>query len=84
MLATIKDSLFIDSSFFNNFLAKAMETFNNLQNRLPTINKSQEKLVPEKKWTNQIQNLLHICIFSNLVFVNISYKKQLKSDFQKT
>ena len=58
--------------------------YNYLQNKLPIKSKSYKKLVSEKDWINQKQNLSYIYIFSSLVLINISYKKQLKSDFWKT
>ena len=79
----MKNSLLIDSDFFNNFWAKVIETFNYLYNKLPIRRKSYGKLILEEAWTNWKQNLLHTCIFGSLVLVNILYKKRSKSDFWK-
>ena len=58
-----------------------METFNYLQNKLPTKSQSYEKLILKEAWTNQRQNFAHISIFGSLVFIDILHEKRSKSDF---
>lgn len=83
-LATMKDSLLIDSGLSNDFWAKAMEKSNYLRNRLPTKSRNHKELIPKEAWTNRRQNLAHVCIFGSLVLVNIPHEKRSKSDFRKT
>lgn len=63
ILATMKDSLLIDSGLPNNFWAEAMETANYLRNRLPTKSRNHGELIPEEAWTEKRQNLAHVRIF---------------------
>lgn len=51
MIVTMKDSMLIDSGLSNGFWAKAMETANYLQNRLPTRSKTYSEMIPEEAWT---------------------------------
>lgn len=51
-LATMEDSLLIDSGLPINFWAEAMDTFNYLQNRLPT-KRSDKSIIPEEAWTEE-------------------------------
>lgn len=82
-LATMKDSLLIDSDLPNDFWAEAMETANYLRNRLPTKSRSHGELVPEDEWTNRKQNLSHVRIFGSLVLVDIPNEKRSKRTSEK-
>lgn len=82
-LATMKDSLLIDSGLSVSFWAEAMDTANYLRNRLPTRRNS-ITVVPEEAWTNTRQNLEHIKIFGSRVSTFIPSEKRTKSDVRKT
>ena len=82
-LATMKDSLLIDSGFPDSFWAEAMETSNYLQNRLSTRSRNHGELILEETWTGKRQNLAHVRIFGSLVLVDIPPEKRSKSDFRK-
>lgn len=83
ILATMKDSLLIDSGLPVNFWAEAMDTANYLCNRLPT-RRNNITVVPEEAWTNIRQNLEHIRIFGSRVSTFIPSEKRTKSDIRKT
>lgn len=57
IIMTIKDLMFIDSGFSNNFWAEAIEIANYLRNKLPIRSKNHSKIIPEKSWTGKRQNL---------------------------
>lgn len=82
-IATMRDSLLIDSGLPNGFWADAMDTVNYPRNRLPTKCKYGE-IIPEEEWTSVIQNLSHLKIFGNVANVGIPKEKQLKADIAKT
>ena len=79
----MKDSMLIDTGLPNRFWAEAIEIANYLWNRLPTKTKSHGEVIPEEAYTNQQQDLLHVCIFENLALCNIPEEKRLKSDCQR-
>lgn len=74
-IVIMKDSLLMANGLPNNFWAKAIETSNYLQNRLLIRSQCHRELVPKEAWTNQRQSFAYICIFDNLVFINIPHKK---------
>ena len=82
-LATIKDSLLIDSGLPVNFWAEAMDTANYLRNRL-TKRREGPTFIPEEAWTNTRQNLGHVRIFGSRVSTFIPSEKRTKSDVQRT
>lgn len=81
-IATMKDSLLVDSGLPNNSWADAMNTANYLRNRLPT--KCKEEIIPEEAWTDQKQDLRHLRIFGSVANVGISKEKRSKSDIKRT
>ncbi len=82
-IVTTKDSMLIDSGLPNGFWAEAMQTANYLRNRLPTKTKSHGEVISEEAWTNQRQDLQHVCIFGSLALCNIPEEKRSKSDCQR-
>ena len=82
-LATMKDSLLIDSGLPVNFWTEAMDTANYLRNRLPT-RRSGPAFIPEEAWTSTRQNLEHLRIFGSSVSTLIPNEKRTKSDVRKT
>ena len=82
-LATMKDSLLIDSGLPVNFWVKAMDTANYFRNRLLTRCNS-VTFISEEAWTNTRQNLEYIKIFGSRVSTFIPSEKRTKSDVRKT
>lgn len=82
-IATMKDSLLIDSGLPVEFWADAMDTANYLRNRLPTRCQHGE-LILEEAWTEQPQDLSHLRIFGSLANVGIPKETRFKSDIKKT
>lgn len=58
-IATMKNSLLLDSGFPNDFWAEAMDTASYLRNRLSTRLQRGE-VIPEEAWTGRKQDLAHI------------------------
>lgn len=83
MLATIKDTLLIDSALLVNVWAKAIDIANYFYKKLPS-KLSGPVFISEKALTNTRQNLEHMRIFKNRVSIFIPSKKRLKSDVRKT
>ena len=52
IIMCMKNSMLIDSRLLNAFLAKAMETVNYLQNRLPTQS-THDKMILKETWRGQ-------------------------------
>lgn len=78
----MKNSLLIDNGFLLEFWAKAMDSANYLQNRLPT--KSQRgEMIPEEAWTEKKQDVSHVKVFGSVVSVLIPKKKRHKSNIYK-
>lgn len=75
----MKDSLLLDSSLLLDFWAKAMDTANYLQNRLPTKN-SRKELILEETWTKKQQDISYFRVFDSVMSVKILKEKRHKSD----
>ena len=83
ILSIMKNSLLIDSKLPINFWAKAMDTANYPQNRLPSRRADKTVILLEEAWTNINQNVEYIHIFRSKVNTYISTEKHSKSDIQK-
>lgn len=80
-LVQMKDSLLIDSKLSTQFLAKAIDTANYLQNRLPTKRIADNTvIIPDKAQIEVRQSLKHVQIFGSRVSTHIFFKKCSKSD----
>lgn len=47
-IITMKDSMLINNGLPNRFWAEAMETVNNLRNKLPTKSKYHDEIIPKE------------------------------------
>lgn len=83
IIATMQDSMLIDSGLPNGFWAETMETANYLQNKLPMRSKNHGEVIPKEAWTGQRQDLQYVQIFGNLTLSNIPAVKRTKFDYQK-
>lgn len=83
MLAQMKNSLLIDNELPIQFLARAMNTANYLQNRLPIKCIDKAVIILKEAQTKVKQNLKHIWIFGSEFSTHIFSEKHSKSNIHK-
>lgn len=82
-MATIKDSLLIDSGLPVNFWAETMDIANYFHNKFLT-RRVGLAFIPKEAWTSTRQNLEHLQIFGSSISTLIPNKKCTKSNVRKT
>lgn len=74
-IATMKNSLLLNSVLPNDFWAETMDTASYLRNRLLTRSQKGE-VISKESWTGRKQDLAHIRVFGSVAHVGIAKKKR--------
>lgn len=82
IIVKMKDSIFFNSHFSQNFWAEAMDIINYLRNGLST-KIQQKKLIPKKAWTKKQSDVSHFRVFESLANIKILKEKYYKFNIQK-
>lgn len=73
-ISTIKDTMLVVAGLPNKFWAEGMDTTNYLKNRL-VLERHNEEIIPEEKWTDKKQNVSHLKIFESTLSTHIPKEK---------